>query len=81
MVTGTIGYVLSGHIPYAPESKFSGEATNKFEINVISLEQAYYWTKEWQEGEKEADRDIEQGRVKDFGSAKDTIKHLRSRKK
>lgn len=32
----------------------------------IPKDQAWFWTKEWQEGEKEAEEDIKAGRVKKF---------------
>ena len=45
---------------------------------LIDPSQAYFWTKEWQEGEREADEDRRQGRVKKFKSVKDLMKDLRS---
>ena len=38
--------------------------------------QAYFWTKMWQEAEKEADQDIKAGRVKAFDSADELLKDL-----
>jgi hypothetical protein len=38
--------------------------------------QAYFWTKEWQEAEKEASEDIKAGRVKTFDAAEELIKDL-----
>ncbi len=38
--------------------------------------QAYFWTREWQEAEKEASEDIRAGRVKTFDSVDDLIKDL-----
>ena len=38
--------------------------------------QAWYWTKEWQEGEREAQADIEAGRVKKYDSVKDFLASL-----
>ena len=43
---------------------------------LIDPSQAYFWTKEWQEGEREADEDIRKGRVKAFKNIKDLIKDL-----
>ena len=43
---------------------------------LVDKKQAYFWTKRWQEGEKEADEDIKAGRVKTFDSAEDLIKDL-----
>ena len=38
--------------------------------------QAFFWTKEWQEAEQEADDDIRAGRVKTFGSVEELTKDL-----
>ena len=43
---------------------------------LIDKNQAYFWTKRWQEGEKEADKDIKAGRVKVFDSAEELMKDL-----
>src|SRR3990172_3671581 len=32
-------------------------------VKVIRKDQEYFWTPEWQEGEKEADKDIKSGRL------------------
>jgi len=44
----------------------------------IPKDQAWFWTKEWQEGEREADEDIEAGRVKKFDDVEDAVKWLDS---
>jgi antitoxin MazE len=43
---------------------------------LIDKSQSYFWTKQWQEGEKEADQDIKAGRVKTFDSVEELIKDL-----
>jgi AbrB family looped-hinge helix DNA binding protein len=43
---------------------------------LIDKNQAYFWTKKWQDGEKEADEDIKAGRVKVFDSVDKLIKDL-----
>lgn len=43
---------------------------------LIDKSQAWYWTKEWQEAEREADEDIAAGRVKEFDNVEDLIKDL-----
>jgi AbrB family looped-hinge helix DNA binding protein len=43
---------------------------------TIDAEQTWFWTKEWQEGEKEAEADIRAGRVKKFKNVEDLIKDL-----
>ena len=46
---------------------------------LIDADQAWFWTKEWQEKEREADEDIRQGRVAGpFKSVDDLMKHLES---
>ena len=43
---------------------------------LIDKSQAYFWTKKWQAGEKEANKDIEAGRVKVFDTADELFKEL-----
>lgn len=43
---------------------------------LVDKSQAYFWTKRWQEGEREADEDIKAGRVKVFESVDKLVKDL-----
>ncbi len=43
---------------------------------LIDNDQSWFWTKEWQEEEREADEDIKAGRVKEFDNVEDFIKEL-----
>lgn len=43
---------------------------------LVDKDQAYFWTKRWQENELEANEDIEAGRVKTFDSVEELIKDL-----
>jgi len=43
---------------------------------LVDKNQAYFWTKEWQEAEREASEDIKAGRVKTFDSAEELTKEL-----
>lgn len=43
---------------------------------LVDKGQAYFWTKQWQEGEIEAEEDIKAGRVKKFTSVEDLIADL-----
>jgi AbrB family looped-hinge helix DNA binding protein len=43
---------------------------------LVDKSQAYFWTKKWQEGEREADEDIKAGRVKAFNSVEELISDL-----
>ena len=46
---------------------------------LVDSSQAYFWTEEWQKGERQADEDIKAGRVKTFNSADEAIKYLKSK--
>jgi len=43
---------------------------------LVDKNQAYFWTRKWQEGEREADEDIKAGRAKTFDSIDELIKDL-----
>ncbi len=43
---------------------------------LVDASQAYFWTEEWQKGERKADEDIKAGRVKRFKSAADAVRYL-----
>ncbi len=43
---------------------------------LVDKSQAYFWTRKWQEAEREADEDIKAGRVKTFDSAEELISDL-----
>ncbi len=43
---------------------------------LVDKSQAYFWTRKWQEGEREADQDIKARRLKTFNSAEELIKDL-----
>jgi len=45
--------------------------------SLVDASQAYFWTDEWQRGEREARDDIRRGRVKRFRSAKALISDLK----
>jgi len=46
---------------------------------VIDAAQAWFWTTEWQEGEREADADLVGGRLEIFGSGEELLAALGSR--
>jgi AbrB family looped-hinge helix DNA binding protein len=46
---------------------------------LVDKDQAWFWTKRWQQGEKEAEEDIRAGRVHRFPNAKAAVAHLHSR--
>jgi AbrB family looped-hinge helix DNA binding protein len=43
---------------------------------IVDKSQAYFWTKEWQEAEREASADIKAGRVKTFDNVEELLKDL-----
>ena len=43
---------------------------------LVDANHAYFWTEEWQKGERKADEDIRAGRVKKFKSTKEAVKYL-----
>jgi len=43
---------------------------------LVDKNQAYFWTKKWQDAEKEADEDVRAGRVKVFDSVEELTKDL-----
>jgi antitoxin MazE len=47
-------------------------------VMVIDKSQAYFWTDEWQAGEREAEEAKKKGKFKDFKKAEEAIKWLKS---
>lgn len=45
---------------------------------LVDPSQAYFWTKEWQAGEREVEEDLRKGRVKALKSVKELMRDLRS---
>ncbi len=43
---------------------------------LVDASQAYFWTEQWQEGERKADEDIRAGRVHRFDNAEAAIAYL-----
>ena len=50
----------------------------KKRISLTPKDQRWFWTREWQKKEREADADIARGRVKEFPSAEDLLEDLRA---
>ena len=48
---------------------------------AVNRSQAYFWTRRWQEGERDADEDLLAGRYKDFNNMDDLIADLTGKKK
>jgi len=47
-------------------------------VVIIDRAQAYFWSDEWQKGEKEAEEEKKKGKFRDFKAAGEAIKWLRS---
>jgi AbrB family looped-hinge helix DNA binding protein len=43
---------------------------------LVDASQSYFWTEEWQKGERKADEDIKAGRIKRFKSTTEAVKYL-----
>jgi len=43
---------------------------------IIDRSQAYFWTKRWQDGERETDEDLSADRYKDFDSIESFLEEL-----
>lgn len=54
------------------------EAKVASKVGLIDPDQAWWWTEEWQKGEREAEKDIKEGKVKRFTNIEDLIKDLHS---
>ncbi len=48
---------------------------------LVDKEQAWFWTRRWQEGEREAEEDIRAGRTHSFDSAQEAVAFLHKRTK
>ena len=59
-----LGYCSIDELVQELSGEFNG-AVNDY-VTLRIPEQAYFWTKEWQDGEKEADEDIKRGRIERF---------------
>ena len=45
-------------------------------VLIIDKAQSWFWTKKWQDAEKEVDEDVRAGRVKTFDNADNLMKDL-----
>ncbi|MBI2918859.1 MAG: AbrB/MazE/SpoVT family DNA-binding domain-containing protein [Chloroflexi bacterium] len=62
------------------EVRLRGDALYLVPQKLVPRDQAWFWTKEWQEREREADEAIARSELSGpFESADDLIRHLRSK--
>lgn len=47
----------------------------------VDKDQAWFWTKQWQNGEKEADKDVKAGKVATHANAGDFVKAMEAKRK
>jgi len=54
------------------------EAVLGVKLGIIDKDQKWWWKEYWQKGEREAEKDIKEGRVKTFNNVNDLIADLNS---
>ncbi|OIO75848.1 MAG: hypothetical protein AUJ85_01935 [Elusimicrobia bacterium CG1_02_37_114] len=57
--------------------EISGNSLTLKPAQVIDPSQSWFWTKEWQEKEKEADKDMEENKYKEYKDMKSAVKSLK----
>lgn len=55
---------------------FVSERTPRYVPLFIPRGQGYYWTREWQDGEEEADEELRRGEAQSFDSTEDALRWL-----
>ncbi len=60
------------------ELRVAGDHIELVPKRLIDKSQAYFWTSEWQAGEREAQADIEAGRVEEYSSIDALLSDLHS---
>ena len=79
MTNITIPRQISGELVAVPKKEY--QLFSSF-LEFIDIKQIFFWTKEWQAKEWQADKDIATGKVsKVYNNAKDLKKALRLLKK
>ncbi len=58
------------------EALGSGDGVIRVQVRKIDPDQAWFWTKEWQAGEREADEEIKAGQGRVFYSEEDFLASL-----
>lgn len=71
------GPVFAGQELATTQVSESFRVTSATGMFASEADQAYFWTEEWQKGEREADEDIAAGRVRHFDSTDQAIDFLR----
>ena len=55
------------------------EADVAIKAGLIARDQRWWWTEDWQKGEREVEQDLRAGRTRGFESARELFEDLRSR--
>jgi len=63
---------------YTQNKELHKEAKIACKVGLIDPDQAWWWTEQWQKKEREAERDMKEGKVKKFSNVEDLIKNLES---
>ena len=77
VVRNKSGVFVSETPPRAPVFVGRLQITHASGVLASDADTAYFWTPEWQAGEREADEDIREGRLTRFDDADAAIRHLR----
>lgn len=71
LITATLARRVLSEVRSLRRDEQATRASVNHLATAIAGSQAWYWTTEWQEGEREADEDVAAGRVVQFGSIED----------
>ncbi len=55
---------------------FASERAPRYVPLFVPREQGYYWTREWQDGEEEADEELRRGEARSFDSVENALRWL-----
>ncbi|MFC4769821.1 hypothetical protein [Effusibacillus consociatus] len=73
--------LLKKHLPIEEGDLFQVEIEENGRViltpmKTIPADQVWFWTKEWQEGMREAREDFQEGRFKTYGSMDELVEEL-----
>lgn len=72
--------LLKGHLPVEDGDVLQVQVEDGrivlVPMKLVPADQVWFWSAEWQKGEKEADEDIAEGRTKSFESVDDLLEDL-----
>ncbi|MCL6479196.1 MAG: AbrB/MazE/SpoVT family DNA-binding domain-containing protein [Peptococcaceae bacterium] len=72
--------LLKGHLPVEDGDVLQVQVEDGrivlVPMKLVPADQVWFWSTEWQKGEKEADEDIAEGRTKSFDSVDELLEDL-----